>query len=138
MIRMSGGDLIVIFHYDRDFEFDMIWLLYKGGKQKMRFINSDITFNSLVNMALEASNWEKTSDNISINYLHHNSHVFSLVAIELDNDITCMLLLSRDDTTEIYLYIRRGVVRSAKCLEKQAKYLPRMQIINPYQIQSLT
>ena len=56
MIRMSGGDLIVIFHYDGDFEFDMICLLYKGEKQKMRFINNDITFNSLINIALEASN----------------------------------------------------------------------------------
>ena len=127
MIRMSGGDLIVIFHYDGDFEFDIICPLYKGGKQKMRFINNDTTL--MVNIALEASNWEETSDNISMDYLHHNGHVFSLVAIEDDNDIRCMLSLSRNDTNEIYLYIRRGVVRSAECLEKQARYLPRTQII---------
>ena len=108
MIRMSGGDLIAIFHYNGDFEFDMIRPLYKGGKQKMMFINNDMTFNSLVNIALEASNWEETSDNISMDYLHHNGHVFSLVAIEDDNDIRCMLSLSQDDTNEIYLYIRRG------------------------------
>ena len=104
----------------------------------MRFINNDMTFNSLVNIALEASNWEETSDNIKMEYLHHNGHVFSLVSIEDDNDIKCMLLLSRDDTNEIYLYIRRRLVRSAKCLEKQARYLPRTQNINSYQIQSLT
>ena len=44
MIRMSGGDLIVIFYYDGDFDFDMIYPLYKGGKQKMMFINDYITF----------------------------------------------------------------------------------------------
>lgn len=56
MIRMSGGDLIVIFHYDGDFEFDMTSSVYKGGKQKMWFIQSDIIFNLLLNIALEASN----------------------------------------------------------------------------------
>ena len=136
MIRMSGDDLIVIFHYDGDFEFDMIHPFFKSGKQKMRFINNDITFNSLVNIALEASNWEETFDNISMDYLHYNGHVFSLVLIEDDNDIKCMLSLSQDDTNGIYLYIRRALVRLAECLENGlARYLPRTPNINSYQIQ---
>ena len=53
---MSGGELTVIFHYDGEFEFDIIHPVYKGEKHKMRFIQSDITFSSLVNIALEASN----------------------------------------------------------------------------------
>lgn len=52
---MLGGKSIVIFYCDGDFEFDMIHPIYKGGKQRLRFIRSDITFNSLVNIALEAS-----------------------------------------------------------------------------------
>ena len=76
MIRMLGGDLIVIFHYDGDFEFDMIRPLYKGGKQKMRFIKSDIKFNSLVNIAPKGPRLEETCDNISMGYFHHNGHVF--------------------------------------------------------------
>ena len=56
MIGMSGDELIVIFHYEGDVEFDdMIHPLYKGGKQKMRFIQSDITFDSLVKVANETS-----------------------------------------------------------------------------------
>jgi len=92
-----------------------------------------VTFKALVNIALEASKIEETSDNISMDFLLHNGHVFSLVAIEDNNDIKCMLSLSRDDTNGIYLYMRR-LVRSAKCLEEQARYLPRTLMINSYHI----
>ena len=54
---MSGGELIVIFHYDGEFKFDMIHPMYEGGNQKMRFIQSDITFPELVNIALETTHW---------------------------------------------------------------------------------
>ena len=54
---MSDGELIVIFHYDRDFKFDMIHPVYEGRKQKMWFIKSDISFPELVNIALETSHW---------------------------------------------------------------------------------
>ena len=85
IIRMSGGELIVISHYNREFEFNMIRPVYKGGKQKMRFIRSDITMPSLVNMTLEASHWEKTCENQTIHYLHYSGDVFLLAAIEDDS-----------------------------------------------------
>ena len=100
---MSGGELIVIFHFDGKFEFDMIHPVYKDGKWKMMFIQSDITFRSLVNIDLEASHWEETYENLTIQYLHHNGHIFSLVALEDDNDIKDMVTLARDNTNGIYL-----------------------------------
>ena len=52
---MSGGELIVIFHYEGEFKSDMIHPIYEGGNQKMKLIQSDIIFTELVNIALETS-----------------------------------------------------------------------------------
>ncbi|RWR76443.1 hypothetical protein CKAN_00488500 [Cinnamomum micranthum f. kanehirae] len=38
---MSDCDILIIFHYDGNFEFDMMWPVYNGGKQKMRFQRID-------------------------------------------------------------------------------------------------
>ena len=122
MIRMLIDELIVIFHYKGDLQFDMIHPLYKGGKQKMRFIPSDITFESLVKVAIEASHWEVNCEDISIHYLHHNGKVFSLVGIEDDNDIKCMLTLSRVETNGICLYINRTPVGSGLGIGEQPRY----------------
>ena len=120
---MSGGELIVSFHYNGEFKFDMIHPVYEGGNQKMRFIQSDITFPELVNIALETTHWQETCDNLSIHYLHHNGHVFSLAAIEDDSDIKCMLTLANQNTNGIYLYINRRPIGSDKHIGEQRRYI---------------
>ena len=75
----------------------------------MRSIPSYITFESLVKVDNETSHWEVNCEDISIHCLHHNDRVFSLVGIEDDNDIKCMLTLSRVETNEICLYFNRTV-----------------------------
>lgn len=49
--------VLVIVHYDGefDFDFDITRPLYKGGKQKMRSLSTNITYTSLLNVALEIS-----------------------------------------------------------------------------------
>ena len=121
---MSSGELIVIFHYDGEFKIDMIHLVYEGGNQKMMFIQSDITFPELVNIALKTSHWQQeTCDNLSIHYLHHNGNVFSLDAIEDDSDIKCILTLANHNTNGIYLYINRRPIRFAKHIGEQTRYI---------------
>ena len=53
---MSVSEVLVIFHYDGDFQFDIIRPVYNGGNQKMRYLATDITYDSLVNEAAEVSN----------------------------------------------------------------------------------
>lgn len=55
---MSNVELLTIFHYDGEFEFDIIHPQCKGGKQKMRYLSSNKLYNLLVNVALKASSWE--------------------------------------------------------------------------------
>ncbi|RWR76201.1 hypothetical protein CKAN_00462900 [Cinnamomum micranthum f. kanehirae] len=117
--QMSGGD----FPLQRGFKFDMIHPLYEGGKQKMRFIHRNITFLELVNIALESSHWEETYKNLSIHYLHHNGHMFSLAVIEDDSDIKCMLTLANHKANGIYLYINRRPIGSAKRIGEQTRYI---------------
>ena len=102
---MLDYDILIIFHYDENFEFDMMRPVYNGGKQKMRYLSTDITYGSLVAEAIEASNCVSSSESISIRYLHHNGRAFSLASIEDDNDVNRMMKASGRDTNGIYLYV---------------------------------
>ena len=73
---MSDREVLFIFHYGSDFKFDISRPVYNGGKQKMRYLLTDITFESLVKEAIEASNGESSFiQNISINtYITTGEH----------------------------------------------------------------
>ena len=101
----------------------MIRPVYNSGNQKMRFIRSDITFHSLENIALEASHWEETCENLTIHYIHQNDHVFLLATTEDDSDIKCMLTLTRDNINVIYLCINRRPIGFANYIGEQPRYL---------------
>lgn len=45
---MSDREVLFIFHYGSDFEFDISRPVYNGGKQKMRILATEITYESLV------------------------------------------------------------------------------------------
>ena len=62
--------------------------VYNGGKQKMRYLLTDITYGSLVAEAIKASNCDSSQ------YLHHNGRAFSLASIEDDNDVNRMIKAS--------------------------------------------
>ena len=89
----------------------------------MRSIGSDITFSELMDITLETTHWEETCENLSIRYLHHNGHVFSLAAIEDHSDIKCMLALVNQKTNEIYLYINRRPMGSATHIREHTRYI---------------
>lgn len=61
---MSDVQHLTNFHYDGEFEFDLNWPQYKGGRQKMRYLSSNIMFSELKNIALETSNWEASSEEL--------------------------------------------------------------------------
>ena len=103
---MSDREVLFIFHYSGDFEFDISRPVYNGGKQKMRYLPTDITFESLVKEAVEASNGESSFiQNISMQYLHHNGRAFSMVSIDDDTDVRSMFKASGDESNGIYLYV---------------------------------
>ena len=106
---MSDCEVLIIFHYDGNFEFDIMHPVYNGGKQKMRYLSTDITYGSLVVEAIEASNWDSSAESLSIQYLHHNGHAFSLASIEDDNDVNRMIKALGQDTNEIYLYVSNSL-----------------------------
>ncbi|RWR83613.1 Transposase, MuDR, plant [Cinnamomum micranthum f. kanehirae] len=105
---MSDCEVLIIFHYDGNFEFDIIRPVYNGGKQKMRYLSTNITYGSLVAEAIEASNWDSSTKSVSIQYLHHNGRAFSLASIEDDNDVNRMIKASGQDTNGIYLYVSKS------------------------------
>ena len=57
---MSDREVLFIFHYDGDFEFDISCPVYNGGKQKMRFLVTNITYEALVKETIEASNLDSS------------------------------------------------------------------------------
>ena len=95
---MSDGEVLFIFHYDGDFQFDISRSVYSGGKQKMKYISSDISYQCLTNEATESSNWDTAIQNLSMQYLHHNGWAFSMAGIDDDNDIRLMFKASRNKT----------------------------------------
>ena len=104
---MSDVKHLVIFHYDGDFEFELNHPQYKGGKQKMRYLSSSVTFNELCKIALEASSWAISSDQITLKYLLHNGNFFSMIDIDDDNDINGLLKLSISGAKGILLFVSR-------------------------------
>ncbi|RWR90905.1 hypothetical protein CKAN_02003400 [Cinnamomum micranthum f. kanehirae] len=102
---MLDSEVLFIFHYDGNFEFDMIRPVYNGGKQKIRYLLMDITYASLVNEANEAANCGPSIQNLNLQYLHHNGRAFSLAGIDDDNDVRRMLKASENDLNDIYLYV---------------------------------
>ncbi|RWR87935.1 hypothetical protein CKAN_01689900 [Cinnamomum micranthum f. kanehirae] len=105
---MSDNEVLIIFHYDGEFVFDIIRPVYNGGRQKMRYLPRNITYGSLLNEALEASKWDTKIENLSMKYLHHNGRVFSLIILEDDNDIRGMLKASGNDQKGLYLYVNKS------------------------------
>ena len=73
---MSDVEHLIIFHYDDKFEFEFNRSQYKGERQKMRYLSSNATCNELSKIALEASTWTTTSDDITLKYLLYNGSFF--------------------------------------------------------------
>ena len=71
----------------------------------MRYLSTDITYGSLVAEAIEASNFDSSTESLTIQYLHHNDRAFSLASIKDDIDVNRMIKVSGYDTNEIYLYV---------------------------------
>ena len=88
----------------------------------MRYLSSEITYCSLVIVALEASNWESTTKNLSLEYLHHNDTLFSLISIE-DNDIKRMFKASGNVINGIHFYVTKGLNDTNDQLEEQTRYM---------------
>ena len=100
---MSDKEVLFIFHYDGHFEFDISRPVYNGGKQKVRFLATDITYEALVKEAIKASNGDSSIQNLSMQYLHHNGGAFSMANIDDDTDVRSMFKASGDESNEIYL-----------------------------------
>lgn len=105
---MSDREVLFIFHYGGDFEFDISCPVYNRGKQKMRFLATNITYESLVKEAIEAFNGDSSIQNLTMQYLHHNGRAFSMANIDDDNDVRSMFKASGDELNEIYLYVFNG------------------------------
>ena len=103
---MAVNEVLIIFHYDGDFQFDIIRPVYNGGNQNMRYLPKDITYESLVKKAIEASNYDSSIQRLSIQYLHHNGPAFSMASIDNDNDVKRMLKASGNDVNGIYLCLQ--------------------------------
>ena len=101
---MSNREVLFIFHYDGDFIFNISPPVYNGGKQKMRFLATDRTYESLVKKAIEAFNEDSSIQNLSIQYLHHNGRAFPMASIDDDNGVRSMFKASGDESNAIYLY----------------------------------
>ncbi|RWR78801.1 Mutator-like protein transposase [Cinnamomum micranthum f. kanehirae] len=105
---MSDREVLFMFHYGGDFVFDISRPVYNGGKQKMRFLATNITYECLVKEAIEASNGDSSIQNLTMQYLHHNGRAFSMASIDDDNDVRSMFKASGDELNEIYLYVFNG------------------------------
>ena len=102
---MTVNEVLIIFHYNGDFQFDIIRPVYNRENKKMRYLPTDITYESLVKKAIEASNWDSSIQRLSIQYLHHNGRAFSMVSINDDNTVKRMLKASGNNVNGIYLYV---------------------------------
>ena len=98
---------LIIFHYDGEFEFELNRPQYKGGRQKMRYLSNGVTLNKLCKIALEASSWATTSDQITLKYLLHNGKFFSMIDIDDDNDINGLLKSSKREAKWTLLFVSR-------------------------------
>ena len=106
---MSDREVLFIFYYDGDFQFDISRSVHSGGKQKMKYLSTDISYQCLANKAIKSSNWDTTIQNLSMQYLYHNERAFSMVSIDDDKDVRLMFKASGNETNEIYLYISNGL-----------------------------
>lgn len=105
---MSVSEVLIIFHYDGDFQLDIIRPVYNGGNQKMRYLPTDITYESLVNEAIEAFNWDSSIQRLSIQYIHHNGRAFSMARNDDDNDVKRMLKAPWNGVNGIYLSLQQS------------------------------
>ena len=108
---MSDVEHLIIFHYNREFEFELNRPQFKGGRQKKRYLSSNVTYNELSQIALKALSWETTSDEITLKYLLHNDSLFFFlfyfIDIVDDNDINGLLKLSRSEAKGTLVFISR-------------------------------
>ena len=74
----------------------------------MRLLEIDITYGALVKKAIEASNWESSIQNLSMQYLHHNGRAFSMANIDDDINVRSTFKASGDESNGIYLYVFNG------------------------------
>ena len=119
---MSNRKVLFIFHYDGDFQFDISHPVYSGGKQKTKYLSSDISYQCLANQSIESSNWDTASQNLSMQYLHHNGRAFSMASIDDDNDVNLMFKASRNEMNGIYLYVCNGPNNNESIREDDRRY----------------
>lgn len=106
---MSDREVLFIIHYDGEFQFDINLPVYSGGKQKLKYLLSDISYQCLANETIESSNWDAAIQNLSMQYLHYNGRAFSMASIDDDNDVHLMFKASENETKAIYLYVSNSL-----------------------------
>ena len=104
---MSDVQQLVIFHYNGTFEFDVNRPQYKGGRQKVRYLLSNISISELKNMALEASCWDVIVEDLSLKYLLHNGSFFSMINIDDDSDINGLFQTCTSKSSGILIFVTR-------------------------------
>ena len=99
----------------------------------MRHLRNTITYSELVNVALEASNWEASVEALCIKHLLHNGSFFSLIDIDDDNDVKGMFRASgTDPRNNILLFVagREGDAYGTKEIP-ETRFIRSNIIFNP-------
>ena len=105
---MSDVDLCLILHFDGELDVDRSHPIYNGGKQKPIFVDSNITYNSLIEKVVAEINLEMRNGYPYMQYIYHTGRNFTLVGLRGDDDLMRMFRLFRYGVDPIFLYIHRS------------------------------
>jgi hypothetical protein len=105
---MSDVDLCLILHFDGELDVDRLHPIYNGGEQKLIFVYSNITYNSLIEKVAAETNWKIRNGYPYMQYIYHTGRNFTLVGLRGDDDLMRMFRLFRYGVDPIFLYIHRS------------------------------
>lgn len=114
---MSDCEILIVIHFGGQLEWDKGHPKYSNGDQMTFYVSSSTTYNSLIKMIYEATNWILHDEHPLIQYLHQNGRAFTLITIKNDSDIHVMFKACGAESNSIYIYVSRNYSSNAEnCL----------------------
>ncbi|KAJ8644066.1 hypothetical protein MRB53_005814 [Persea americana] len=118
---MSENEICLILHFNGDLDIDHLNPIYIGGEQRIIFMDSNISYNAVVEQIITETNWDEEDEYPLIRYICHSNRIFTLVDLKGDGDMRSVLRLNRERTDLVLLYL----YRSLEIIERTKKHTTR-------------
>lgn len=95
-------EVLTVVHFDREFQWELN-AIYNSSQKKVLFLDPNMNHTALVEKLLSVTKWVIMKEVMSIQYLHQNGRILTLIDVKDDDDVHSMMATGGSYTNAIYI-----------------------------------